>query len=88
MIEIKMPTGKQQPCEDAISRQRVLEIINFEDNWLFDAKSHNTDTQTAFSTIKLKISELPSIQPTRPKGEDEYKKGYSDGFRDCLDKNV
>ena len=52
--------------DDAISRQAVLDIINFEDNWLFDAKSHNTDTKIAFSTIKLKISDLPSVTPTRP----------------------
>ena len=49
--------------DDLISREAVLDIINFEDNWLFDAKSHNTDTKIAFSTIKLKISDLPSVTP-------------------------
>lgn len=52
--------------DDLISREAVLDIINSEDNWLFDAKSHNTDTKVAFSTIKLKISDLPSVTPTRP----------------------
>ena len=54
---------EQQPCEDCISREAVLDVINFEDEWLFDAKSHNADTKIAFSAIKSKISELPSVTP-------------------------
>ena len=52
-------------CDDAISRQAVLDIINFEDKWLLDTKSHNADTNIAFSAIKAKISELASVNPNR-----------------------
>ena len=60
---------EQQPCEDCVSRQAVLDVINFEDEWLFDAKSHNADTKIAFSAIKSKISELPSVTPRRDLAE-------------------
>jgi len=54
---------EQQPCEDCISRQAVLDIINFEDKWLLDAKSNNANTDIAFSTIKSKLSKMPSVIP-------------------------
>lgn len=53
---------EQQPT-DAVSREEVLDVIKFEDEWLFDAKSHNADTKIAFSAIKSKISELPPVTP-------------------------
>lgn len=56
---------EQEPCSDAISRQAVLDIINFEDKWLLDTKSHNADTNIALSAIKSKISELASVNPNR-----------------------
>lgn len=59
-----MPKALEQTGGDCISREAVLDIINFEDEWLFDAKSHNADTKIAFSTIKSKISEMPSVTPT------------------------
>lgn len=31
-------------CEDAISRQKVLDIVKFEEKWLKDAKSNNPNT--------------------------------------------
>ena len=60
-----MPSVTPQPCEDAISRQAVLDIIKFEDKWLLDTKSHNADTNIAFLAIKAKISELASVNPNR-----------------------
>ena len=79
----ELETLEQQSCEDCISRQAVLDIINFEDEWLFDSKSHNADTKIAFSAIKYKISELPSVTPERPKGkwmecggDEPWLKGY------------
>ena len=51
------------PCGDAISRQAVLDIIRFEDKWLLDAKNHNADTEIAFSGMKSKVSDLPSVNP-------------------------
>ena len=55
--------GKIKPCEDCISREAVIDIINFEDEWLFDAKSHNADTKIAFSGLKSKVKDLPSVTP-------------------------
>ena len=47
--------------EDAISRQAVLDIIRFEDKWLVDAKSHNTNTTIAFDSMMSKVQGLPSV---------------------------
>ena len=57
----------QEPCEDAISRQAVLDIIKFEYDWLLDAKGHNADTKIAFSGIKSKVLALPPVNPQEPK---------------------
>ena len=59
---------KENTCGDAISRQAVLDIINFEDKWLLDAKEHNVDTKMAFWVIKSKISELTSVSPQQRMG--------------------
>ena len=52
-------------------KEEILNIINFENEWLFDANSHNADTKIAFSTIKSKIAEMPTFTP---KAESEDKK--------------
>jgi hypothetical protein len=62
-LDMAIKALEQQPCEDCISRAEVIDIINFEDEWLFDANSHNADTKIAFSTIKSKISEMPFVTP-------------------------
>ena len=48
---------------DAISREAVLDIVKFEDRWLFDAGSDNCDTDIAFENIISKVSELPPVTP-------------------------
>lgn len=50
-------------CEDCISRQAVLDIVRFENKWLFDARSTNVDTDIAFNGIISKVSNLSSVQP-------------------------
>ena len=60
---------EQEPSEDCISRDAVLDIIQFEDKWLFDCKSNNADTDIAFDAMKSKVSKLPSVNPIKPKGE-------------------
>lgn len=52
---------EQQPCEDAISREAVIDIIDFEDKWLHDASGHNANTKIAFSGLKSKVKALPSV---------------------------
>lgn len=56
----------QEPSGDLISRQAVLDIIDFEDKWLLDAKGHNADTEIAFSGMKSRIAELSSVNPQEP----------------------
>lgn len=51
----------EQECEDAVSRQAVLDIVKFEENWLFDAKSNNADTDIAFSGIRTQVAKLSSV---------------------------
>lgn len=54
--------------EDVVSRQEVIDIINFEDKWLFDANGHNANTKIALSGLKSRVKALPSVTPQRPKG--------------------
>ncbi len=62
---------EREPSDDAISRQTVLDIVNFEDKWLFDAKSHNKDTKIAFSAMKSQITKMPPVRGS-------YEAGYND----------
>ena len=52
---------KQEPCDDAISREAVLNAIEHEDKWLLDAKGHNGLTEIAFSGLKARVDALPSV---------------------------
>lgn len=52
-----------QPSEDCISREAVIDIINFEDKWLFDANGHNANTKIAFSGLESRVKALPSVSP-------------------------
>ena len=73
---------KEEDAEDCISRQAVDEYItNLLSGYLYDEERTRLEDLTAY------IWELPSVTP-KAESKDEYKKGYSDGFRDCLDKNV
>ena len=46
---------------DAVSRQAVLDIVKFEENWLSDAKSNNADTDIAFGGIRTQVAKLSSV---------------------------
>lgn len=56
-------------CDDAISREAVIDIIDFEDKWLHDAGGHNANTKIAFSGLKSRVKALPSVQPQRKRGK-------------------
>ena len=62
---IKALENSCEDCEDAISRQKVLDIIKFEKKWLKDAKGNNPNTDIAFSGIMAKVAKLPFVTPTR-----------------------
>lgn len=57
-------TREENFCEDAISRQQVLDIVKFEEQWLKDAKGNNPNTDIAFSGIMAKVAKLPLVTPT------------------------
>ena len=62
-LEMAIKALEQQPCEDCISRQAVLDVINFEDEWMFDANGHNANTHIAFSGLESRVKALPSVTP-------------------------
>lgn len=55
---------------DLISRQAVLDIVKFEENWLFDAKSNNADTDIAFSSIRTQVAKLSPVTKEQESCED------------------
>ena len=52
----------ENSCEDAVSRQQVLDIVKFEEKWLKDAKGNNPNADIAFSGIMTKVAKLPLIR--------------------------
>lgn len=67
-------------CGDAISRQAVLDIITFEDKWLFDAYGHNANTRIAFSGLKSRVKALSSVTPQPRIGQWIYDKVDMNGY--------
>lgn len=64
--EYKEPTTKkvlkQEPCEDAVSRQQAIEFVNE----VIGGKNELADTIR--DGIEAVLSALPSVTPIRPKG--------------------
>ena len=81
-LDMAIKALEQQPCEDCISRTEVIDIINFEDKWLFDAKSHNADTKIAFSGLKSRVKDLPSVTPSDKALKEAYDKGFEYGVKE------
>ena len=52
----------ENSCEDAVSRQQVLDIVKFEEKWLKDANGNNPNADIAFSGIMAKVAKLPLIR--------------------------
>lgn len=78
---------KPNKCEDAISRQAVLELVN---GWV---EIGEDKFPNGIDYLKMRICKLPSIPPAKlqePKSEwqqdHEILKAYSDGANDVLDK--
>ena len=65
--DVAIQALEQEPCEDAVNRQAVLDIVKFEENWLFDAKSNNADTDIAFSGIRAQVAKLSPVTPAHKK---------------------
>ena len=70
-LDMAVKALEQEPCEDCVSREKVLKIINFEDVWLHNAESHNANTEIAFYSMLSKIKVLPYTQPKQRKKEEK-----------------
>lgn len=68
----------EQECDDAVSRQAVLDIVRFEENWLSDAKSNNADTNIAFSGIRTQVAKLSPVTPAPKKGKWIFRGSYDE----------
>ena len=60
-LEAAIQALSQEPCDDVVSRQAVLNAIEHEDKWLLAAKGHNGLTEIAFSGLKARVDALPSV---------------------------
>jgi hypothetical protein len=63
-LDMAIKALEQEPCEDCISRQAVQDLIN---TWLTDYLTE--ETREALEVINGKVGDMPSVQPTRPKGK-------------------
>ena len=86
--EEKIYGQPKQPCEDCISRQAVLDIITFEDKWLFDANGHNANTHIAFSGLESRVKALPPVtsQASEENIHREREQAYMLGYEDASKK--
>ena len=82
-VEMAIKALEQQPCEDCISRQAVLEGIA---EWVADGYA---DSEADISHISSLVTHLPSVTP-KEKSEYEHDhevvKAYNDGQAYILDK--
>ena len=67
---------EQQPCEDCISREALLDKLEEPMNWT-DSEAELQEQRDYEGFIEL-VKSMPSITPTRPKGKwihwtDDYK---------------
>lgn len=85
-LDMAIEALNREPCEDCISREDTLNKINA-------LVAEYIPLMLTGWTLPLNIAKtINDMPPVTPKEESknvlEYKKGYSDGFRDCLNKNV
>lgn len=64
LAELKELKEQTESCEDCVSRQRVLDIVEFNRN--------SYDGNDAVVWIEREIKELPSVQPEPKTGRWEY----------------
>ena len=76
-IDMGLQALEQQPCEDCISRQTVIDSIRY---YFHDEYYQRTSIQDCRDClIEDVIKSLPSATPIRPKGEWETGYTYPDG---------
>lgn len=73
---------EQQPCENAVSQQAVLDIINEREcHEEYCGNHYEGKCSSVCITIALanKVADLPRVTPIRPKGEWEMGYTFPDG---------
>ena len=73
-VEIAIKALEQEPCEDAISRQAVLNLFNKSDNYSWE-----------MSWLKRKIEKIPPVKPQEPFDIETYCKEH---FCVMVDKDI
>ena len=66
---------EQEPCDDAISRQVVYEVL---DSMLDDSLDSKRNQLVSLDSIADEIAELPSVNPQEPKIVALLEKTYAD----------
>lgn len=72
-FEFHLAVPDKEPCEDAISREDALDILEDYDH---DRDEHK---ENAFADARARMVDLPPVTPIRPKGEWETGYTYPDG---------
>ncbi len=74
---------EQEPCEDAISRQAVLDVLcNL--GWGCEENGADTEYVSALEDCAEKVKELPYVNPQKQTGQWIEKDGYDgDTYYDC-----
>ena len=68
-LEIGIKALEQEPCEDCISRQAVLEAFNLSEKTRKYGGDHSGYDTMMLYEIQDVLENLPPVQPIRPKGE-------------------
>lgn len=84
-VKVAIEVLKQEPCEDAISRQAVLDILKDKWNMFTDA---NDAMQESIDTIESLRPVSSSEKPNKSEWQHDHEilKAYSDGANEVLDK--
>ena len=79
-LDMTIKALEQEPCEDAISRQAVLNTLDSTDKFLDE-----TRTVESYKTLLEECyKNLPPVTPARPKGHWIYGYTFPDGqYRKC-----
>lgn len=78
-----MPTGKQRPCEDAISRNELLSRIDAERKRLLSLKMDGAEHIIVHHARRI-IEDLPSVTPQPKIGKWIEQEGFDgDTYYDC-----
>lgn len=74
---------KQLPCEDCVSRKKLLSRIDAERKHLLDLKMDGAEHVVVHHARRI-IEDMPSVTPTITDVENNYNIGYNCGYADAM----